>query len=159
MAEEQVGGKGNQDDEEREMVRTLFTTQPRIAQALDRLQDTLERLEMGGHKGGRSRSVSVAGSQRSHQSHSSVVSSLHSSKWHRHRTPTTNRPLLPQFILGEQPTQVEPPEVGFQESVLAATAEWRALPPEVRDVFPLPQYCAQRRDTARFRRDRGYRPP
>ena len=51
MEDEQVGGTGNQDDEEREMVRTLFTTQPRIAQALDRLQDTLERLEMGGHRG------------------------------------------------------------------------------------------------------------
>ena len=30
---EHMGGTGNQDDEEREMVRTLFTTQPRIAQA------------------------------------------------------------------------------------------------------------------------------
>ncbi len=37
MAEEQVGGTGNQNDEEREMVQTLFTTQPRITQALDRL--------------------------------------------------------------------------------------------------------------------------
>jgi hypothetical protein len=53
---------------------------------------------------------------------------------------------------------VEPPEVGFQDSVMAATTKWRALPPEVRDVFPLPQYCAQRRDNARFRGDRGYRP-
>ena len=42
---------------------------------------------------------------------------------------------------------------------MAAIAEWRALPPEVRDVFPLPQYCAQRRDIARFKGDRGYRPP
>ena len=30
MAEEQVRSRGNQDDEEREMVRTLITTQPRI---------------------------------------------------------------------------------------------------------------------------------
>ena len=141
------------------MVRTLITTQPRIVQALDRLQDTLEHLEMGGHRGKRSRSVSMVGSQRTHQSHSSVGSSLHSSRQHRHRTPTKNRPLFPQFIPGEQPVQLEPPEVGFQESVLAATTEWRALPPEVRDVFPLPQYCAQHRDTTRFRGDRGYRPP
>ncbi|XP_059068173.1 uncharacterized protein LOC131858745 [Cryptomeria japonica] len=155
MAEEQVGGKRNQDEEEGEMMRTLITTQPRIAQALDRLQDTLDRLDMDGHRGRRGRSPSVAGSHRSHQSQSSVGSSHHSSRRHRHRTPTTNRPLLPQFVPGEQPAQVEPPEVGFQESVLAATAEWRALPPEVRDVFPLPQYCAQRRDTTRFRGDRG----
>ncbi|XP_059075327.1 uncharacterized protein LOC131875270 [Cryptomeria japonica] len=158
MAEEQVGDRRNQDEEEREMMRTLITTQPRIVQALDRLQDTLDRLDMDGHRGRRGRSPSVAGSHCSHQSQSSVGSSHHSSRRHRHRTPTTNRPLLPQFIPGEQPAQVEPPEVGFQESVLAATTEWRALPPEVRDVFPLPQYCAQRRDTTRFRGDRGNRP-
>ena len=42
---------------------------------------------------------------------------------------------------------------------MAATIEWRALLLEVRDVFPIPLYCAQRRDTTRFRGDRGYRPP
>lgn len=34
-----------------------------------------------------------------------------------------------------------------------------AMPPKVRDVFPLPQYCAQRRHTTRFRGDRGNRLP
>ena len=52
MAEELVGSTGNQNDEEREMVRTLITTHPKIVQALDRLQDSLEHLEMGGHRGG-----------------------------------------------------------------------------------------------------------
>lgn len=48
--------------------------------------------------------------------------------------------------------------MGFHDLVMAATDEWRALPPEVRDAFPLPQYCAQRRDVARFRGDMGHRP-
>ena len=41
---------------------------------------------------------------------------------------------------------------------MEATIEWRSLPPEVRDVFPLPQYCSQHRDTVRFRGDKGNRP-
>ena len=63
-----------------------------------------------------------------------------------------------RFVLGEQPTQVEPPEVGFEDSVMAATDECKALPPEVRDAFHLPQYCAQQRDATKFREDRGHRP-
>ncbi len=41
---------------------------------------------------------------------------------------------------------------------MEATNEWRALPPEVRDAFLLAQYCAQQRDAAKFRGDRGHRP-
>ena len=109
MADEQRGNRQNTTDEdEKELLRTLINTQPIIVQTLERLQENLERMELDRRRGrqGRNRSMSVAGS---HRSHTSVGSSLHSQRQERPCIPTMDRPFLPQFLPGERPTQVDPP--------------------------------------------------
>lgn len=152
-----------QEDPNRELFRTLINTQPLIIQGLDRLQNTLDRMDLDQPKDRHDRhdrhdrvdkSIPITGSRGSSRAPSSMDSALGSPRRDRTHSRTTNRPMQPHF-----PPRDEPPTadlldgVEFQD-VMATSDEWARLPEHVRDAFPLPQYCSQRRDSMRNRGDR-----
>ncbi|KAH9307778.1 hypothetical protein KI387_035689, partial [Taxus chinensis] len=73
----------------------------------------------------------------------------------RRATRTADRPMQLNFLRRDDPPEIEvwPEEVAFPDTIMVVNDAWSLLQ-HVRDAFPLPQYCAQRRDSMRAGQDR-----
>ncbi|KAH9323964.1 hypothetical protein KI387_043905 [Taxus chinensis] len=115
-------------DSHQEMIQTMRQLMENLT--MDRTRNRHDRRE---------RSASIASSHRRHNRAPIEVGSVRGSppRDRRHteeRRPmrTTDRPLQPRFLQREEPPLVEDPFEGtvFQDNVMAAHDEWRALPHE-----------------------------
>ncbi|KAH9293543.1 hypothetical protein KI387_041248, partial [Taxus chinensis] len=146
-------------DPDRDFIRDMAATQRQLLQTMERMSSTLDRLAFDrshDRHDRRDRSVSVVSGHRDHSRSPSELGSVrgsprcelrHTHTNDRRATRTADRPMQPNFLPRD-----DPPE--FEVTTGRISDEWRSLPQHVRDVFPLPQYCAQRRDNMRVGQDR-----
>jgi len=138
--------RDNRDEDQREFYRAMVVGQERIAQALQTLTTRVERMNSHDRQNQEQEhdNRSVAGSQGAP----------------RHRSWTADRPTRPTF-LREVTQEVEEDDMpeDFQDDLLAADAEWQALPHHVREMLNFDRYLSQRREHMRSsrqnRRPRG----
>ncbi|KAH9288752.1 hypothetical protein KI387_032869, partial [Taxus chinensis] len=115
-------------DSHQEMMQTMRQLMENLI--MDRTRNRHDRRE---------RSASIANSHRRHSRVPTEVGSVRGSpprdrRYTEERRPTrtADRPMQPRFLQREEPPLVEEPleDIAFQDTVMAAHDEWRALPQE-----------------------------